>query len=84
MNSLDKERKTMSIMVIDVEIKKDSKNLIKPPFVICPTCKEPAKFEINNYKIKIYNCKKGHINDDILLSEFENTQLIDESKIICE
>ena len=84
MNSLDKERKTMSIMVIDIEDKKESKNLIESPFVICPTCKEPAKFEINNYRIKIYNCKNGHINDNILLSEYEKTQLIDESMIICD
>ena len=32
----------------------------------------------------IFNCKNGHIVDNILLKDFENTQMIDESLIICD
>ena len=33
--------------------------------------------------IKIYGCKNNHTIENILLNQFEKTQLIDESKIIC-
>ena len=39
---------------------------------------------MKNYKISLFDCKNKHIKDNILLSQFENTQYIDESKIICE
>ena len=68
---------------MDNEFELDNKSIIKSPHVICPICKEHAIFEVNNHRIKIYNCKNGHITNDILLSELEKTQLIDESKIIC-
>ena len=84
MNSFDKERKAMTIMVIDNEIEPEKESFIKAPFIVCPTCKEPAIFEVVGYKIKIHKCKNGHTIDNILLSELENTQLIDESKIICD
>ena len=32
----------------------------------------------------MYDCKNGHIFDNISLNEFEKTQNIDESKIICD
>ena len=82
-NRIDKERKIMRIIVIDTENNDDNQNqnIIKSPYIICPICKEHAKFEVNNYKIKIYNCKNGHISDNILLSEFENTKLIDEKRL---
>ena len=80
MNKADKERKIMSIIAFDSA---PTNCFVESPFVICPKCKEPALFEIENYKFKIYGCKNGHTNDNILLNDIEKTQLIDESKIIC-
>ena len=45
MTSFDKERKVMTIMVIDNEIEPVKESLIKAPFTVCPTCKELAIFE---------------------------------------
>ena len=84
-NNLDRERKIIRILVFDDKKNFENQNsLIKSSFIICPTCNEHARFEINNYKIKIYNCKNGHVIDNILLTDFEKTQLIDESKIVCD
>ena len=83
-NRIDKERKLMRILVFDAEVIPKSQNLVKSPYIICPPCKEHAQFEINNYRIKISGCKNGHVNDNILLIDFEKTQFIDESKIICD
>ena len=83
-NKLDKERKTMSIIVNDYSNDQGNANKIRPPFIICPICKEAARYKLENYRIKIYNCKNGHIIDNLLLKDFENTQLIDESLIVCD
>ena len=58
-------------------------NIIKSKYIICPECKENIRIKINDYKIKLYDCKNGHNIDNILLEEYENTQKIDISKIIC-
>ena len=83
-NKLDNERKIMSIIAIDHLNEKGNKSIITSPIIICPICKEPARFEMVDYRIKIYNCKNGHVVDNILLKEFEKTQLIDESLIVCD
>ena len=58
-------------------------NIIKNKYIKCPECKEDIRIKINDYKIKLYDCKNGHNIDNILLEEYENTQKIDISKIIC-
>ena len=80
-NKVDKERNKMNILVVEIE--SQDQNLIKSPHIICPICKESARYEVKDYKFRIYNCKNEHITDNILLNDFENTQLIDESLIIC-
>ena len=81
---IDKERKLMRILVFDAEVIPESQSLVKSPYIICPTCKEQARFEMINYRIKISGCKNRHVNDNILLKDFEKTQFIDESKIKCD
>ena len=51
--------------------------------VICPKCKENCLIDMNNYKIKLYNCKNGHIIENILLTEFYNFQNINENELKC-
>ena len=81
-NKIDKGRKILSIIAIDYLDEQGNNSKIISPYVICPICKEHARFDIKNYRIKIYNCKNKHVVDDILFKDFEKTQTIDESLII--
>ena len=58
-------------------------NFIISKKIICPECKEDINLKFNDYKICLYDCKNGHQMNDILLDEFERTQEINISKIIC-
>ena len=60
------------------------KTIKKSRHIICPICGEPAQIKIKNYKISISECKYNHIVDDLNINEFKSSQLIDESKIICD
>ena len=56
----------------------------KSPDIICPECKENILIKIEDYKIKLYDCKNKHTYDsNILFKNFENTQYIDISKVLC-
>ena len=84
-NNDDKERKAMSIIVYDNYAQSkiiDKKNIIKSNQVICPKCQESARIKFENLQIKIYDCKNGHISY-LLLNEFDDSQIIDESKVFC-
>ena len=83
-NKTDKERKTMSIITVDHSNENGNNNKIISIYIICPICKEHARFEIKDYRFRIFNCKNGHVVDDIILKDFESTQMIDESLIICD
>ena len=64
--------------------KKDGKkSIIKSKKIICPECGEPTCINISNFKISLFDCKNGHKINDISIDKFEKTQLIDQSKIIC-
>ena len=81
----DKRRKRMCILVNGEEDEnEDFLNSQKSKNIICPECKENIRILIKDYRISLYDCKNGHRKDNILLDKFENTQYIDESKIICE
>ena len=57
--------------------------LKKSSYIICPECKEMAIIKFKNYKISI-KCKNNHIFKNKFLKDFDKTQMIDETKIICE
>ena len=82
-NNIDKKRKKMTVIVIDNSPETKEHNFIKSANFICPKCQESALYELKNHKIKIYNCKNGHIMENLLLSELDKTQMIDETEIIC-
>ena len=73
----------MNILVYDINSNLDRENKKNSKEIICPECKENIRININNYKIKLFNCKNGHNINNILLSEFQNSQYIDESEINC-
>ena len=86
-NTMDKSRKKMTILVN----KNDDNNqnnstpvIIQSKEIICPKCFENSKIRINNYKINLIDCKNNHISNNIYVKDFEDTQKIDLSKIICE
>ena len=81
-NSSDSKNKCFILLVYSIEDKFKINNLIKSKQTICPKCSENATFEIQNYKIKL-TCKNGDINY-LLISQYENSQKIDQSKVICD
>ena len=84
-NNVDKENNKMIILVNPVNCPNKVKNKNKKSKnIICPECGESCKIKIDNYKISLYDCKNKHNKKNILIDKFENTQYIDESKIICE
>ena len=62
----------------------NEKEIIKSNEIICPQCGNITKIKIDNYNINLYDCKNNHNNNNIIFKEFENTQKIDLSKIICD
>ena len=83
-NSADKEAKKMSILVVNLDEVETKETEIISNDLICPICKENAFIKFNNFKISFHGCKKNDNNKDFDLSEFEETQKIDMSKIKCE
>jgi hypothetical protein len=77
------EKITILVDSINKENKDNSGSIVKPSQVICPKCGEIALISLDNYKIYI-SCKNNHEIDNIFLKDFEKTQQIDESKIICQ
>ena len=80
-NNYDKERKEVSILVINknntVVLNKEK----KLEFPICPKCNENIILEIKDYKINLYDCKNKHNINNILINEYN--QYIDLTKIEC-
>ena len=85
LNNIDKERRKMYILVYEKEGSTifDGDSKVKSKEIICPICYENCRINTNNYKINLFGCKNGHIINNILLEEFEETQIINESKIKC-
>ena len=85
-NESDKNRNKMSILVnnrVGNNMDQES-SLKKSKYIICPECKESARIDVNNFKFEIFGCKNGHQTNNILINDFEKSQKINESKIICE
>ena len=83
-NNIDKKSRKISILINDIGKANKNSSLVKSKQAICPKCGEKAKMSIIDYKIRLYDCINGHDTNDILLEQFENSQKIDLSKIICD
>ena len=77
------EKTTILVYSIDEKDKETVHKIIKSSTIICPNCKEIATIKFNNYKL-FFNCKNNHNIKNVFLKDFENSQKIDESKIICQ
>lgn len=83
-NNADKEKKKIIILVEDPNSRLILDNQkYKSEDIICPKCNELSLLNIKDYKINLFDCKNGHSSENILLTEFENTKMIDASKIQC-
>ena len=84
-NEDDKIRKEMNILVFEKKRNTiyQEKN-IQLKEIICPTCQENTFINISNYKINLNQCQNGHILNNILFKDFNETQKIDISKIKCD
>ena len=82
-NINDKERNKMNILVYDLNEQITNDNMKQSKEIICPKCKESIRIGIEDYKIILFDCKNGHIIDNLTFDKFEESQIIDESKIIC-
>ena len=83
-NEEDKIRNKMNIIVNDNNISNEISSIKKSKYTICPICKENIKLNLEEYKIYLFECKNKHEIDNILINEFEQTQISDISKIECE
>ena len=66
--------------------KNEEDKFIKSKYIICPICKKNCVIKIDNYKICLEECDANHSTSNILIEnieDYKNTQLIDQSKIIC-
>ena len=83
MNMLNKKDNKMTVFVhLNNEEKKEI--IEKSKVIICPECYEPCRIKFQNCKIKLYDCLNNHIIDNIKIKDFENTQKINNCKIICD
>ena len=72
-------------IIASKKCKEDKIDVIeKSKDIICPECKEPCRIKLNDFKIKLYECCNGHINDGIKIDDFPKTQEINISLIVCE
>ena len=79
------QNKKKLISVIDNLIKNESEEIIiNSKEIICPKCQESATISIEDFHITISNCKNSHKTEHIQLKDFENTQKMNISKIICQ
>ena len=86
MNNLNKQGEKMKI-IVTVTVNDDQNKehvIIKSKDIICPQCKEPCRITTENSKIKLYECANGHTKEDIKFKDFDKTQNINESQIICD
>ena len=87
-NELDNGTNKLNILVCEIddidEDKKQEVKLKKSNNIVCSTCKGLCRMEMKGYKIALSECENGHLINDIFINNFNETQYIDESKIICD
>ena len=81
---LVKQSNEISITVNKANEEGTRKILVDSKEVICPECKEPCRFQIENYQVKLSNCKNGHLIENMKLKEFSNKQKVNYANIICD
>ena len=81
-NNITNEIK-INVIQIDSPLPNFNQSLKRSKYILCPECRENIILTLHNYKINLMDCRNGHNINNILLDEFEKTQIYDYSKIIC-
>ena len=79
----DKDSNKMTILVEEIEDDIQKEYYMKSEEIICPECHQSIRVSLKDYKITLYDCKNYHRKEGLLLTEFEKSQKIDISKIVC-
>ena len=82
----DKQTNKMKIPVFLIDDSNESSNETsqKSKHILCPQCGEKCLLKMENFKIKLYDCKNGHISNLISLDDYEIIQKVEELNIKCE
>ena len=85
MSEAEKTIKQINVLVNNIEDDEQDNQpvIVQSKDIICPECKEPCIFTIENSKIKLFNCKNNHTIRNIKFTDFNKTQQLDISKIVC-
>ena len=85
MSTLNKQNKKITVLVNSVDSFEQDKEqvIVQSKDIICPECKEPCLFAVENCKIKLFNCINNHTTSGIKFIDFNKTQEINISEIVC-
>ena len=83
MSEPNKKDRKIPITIIQKEKFDITPVIVLSKNIICPECKEICLFKIENCHIKLFNCINNHETKGIKFSDFNKTQEIDISKIVC-
>ena len=85
-NQIDRQSSKMNILVVEnseSNMLNEKDRIVRSKDIICPKCGEICLINFKDYKIILNNCKNKH-ESLIMLNEYDNTQNINENKIICD
>ena len=81
LGEINNKDKDINILVYDINNNNNERiNEREYKDIICPYCGENCLIEIKDYKINLNKCDNKHNINNILLDEYNNTQVIDEIK----
>ena len=83
MSYLDKQEQKISVLVDPIYISNQNEVRIQSNDIICPECKEPCQIKIEDYHFKLFKCINGHVTNGIRIDDFNKTQKINISEIVC-
>ena len=82
MNQFEQANKRMYIFVFPLYKGNENKVLVEAKEIVCPKCSEQCRIKLEDYIIKLYDCKNNHLTS-INLNKFKESQKIDISRIKC-
>ena len=80
---MEKSNNKIYITVLPLDINNNNKKVIgDSKQIICPKCLEQCQIKIEDYKVKLFDCKNNHLTI-MNLDHFKESQKIDLNKIKC-
>ena len=82
MDQSDKKNNKLYIAVFPLYINVNKKVIEDSKEIICPKCSEQCQIKIEDYNVKLFDCKNNH-STILSLNHFKESQKIDLSQIKC-